>query len=194
MERLSGPSDLHCCPAHLPKAQAEGDITMRQSQLHQRSMAWHSSLHRPFICNPEAPRNFSPFYRSRNQDSMSGKALANSSMSNGRGGARTLVSSQQWPCPASQGKGGSMWDGGPLPGSASLGQGAHSRTGQTARFLGVGWRCPGSGQSCPGICASVGRDSTPAPPPQLGTRPGLKLRLQKLGRVRIRAGRDFSGR
>lgn len=87
-----------------------------------------------------------------------------------------------------------MWDGGPRPGSSSLGQGAHSRTGPTAGFLGVGWRFPGSGQSCLYICASVGHDSTPALPPRLGARPGLKLRLQKLGKVRIRAGREFSGR
>ena len=137
LERLSCPSDLHCCPAHLPKAQAEGDITVRQSQLHQRSVAWHSSLHRAFICNPEAPRNYSPFYRSRNQDSGRGRALANSSMSNGRGGARTLVSSQQWPCPASQGKGGSMWDGGPLPVSASLGRGHIAGLGE--RLGSWGW-------------------------------------------------------
>lgn len=87
-----------------------------------------------------------------------------------------------------------MWAGGTLPGSASLGQGAHSGTEWTAGFLRVGLEMPRVWTKLLGhLCLSVGRDSTPAPLPQLGARPGLKLHLQKLGRVRIRAGRDLSG-
>lgn len=138
VEKFPCPPNLHPSLAHLPRSKDRGGhhcgrVTAAQSrsspELHGTALY---SLHIPFTFNPEADTDYSPIFQARKTRLMRESASAKGSVSSGRGGASTQVTTSNVPTLPLRESG----QVGSLPGRACLGRGAHSGLEQGAGFLG----------------------------------------------------------